>query len=719
MDKELFLEPEFVFFILVVAANLLLSFGVYHNDQRSATHKMFGMLGLSTSLWLVAMFLASSTADPQMYLWLARLTTFLATPMNVLFFLFARTLPAESLTMPNRYFRVLLLAAIVVMLFSLSPYEFSAVNTIDDRLKPVPGPFLPVFGIFSIALIVSAVLLLIKKARQSEGRSAQQYHMVIMGIGVMFALVVGTIFFPVLFFENSSFVHLAPLYTTLFLGATAYAIVRHQFMDIRVILQRGAIYTIIFSLVVSMYVAVMLLLGGIFRGAVSARQIIGTALTMVIGIYTVPIIDKYLRKITDSIFFKDAYDYSEAMRKLSKVLNKNLEVEKIISQTSDALKNIFKPDVVYVVVFHQAASRRATNGPCVETISYSERMVGALKKNGGVIDHSEIPFILHDPKTEQGQKELLSELVRLSEQCGIALSVPIILEDEAVGWLHLGKKLSGDLYTEKDVGLLETFSYQAAVAIKKAELHEKVENHSRDLEQQVAKRTEELKKLQEQQKQMMVDISHGLQTPLTVLRGELGFFNKRTRGSKRLKALEKSIEDISKLIYELLNLSRMESSPEIVKKEPVNVSALLAELVEYLTVVAQEKGIRITSDIAPKVTTLGNKKLLHEMVTNLVSNAFKYASPKRKRKYVRITLCHTATAVELCVADNGIGISRKELPKIFNRFYQVGNMENQKNKGTGLGLAITKTIVEKHGGTIAVTSTVGHGSCFTVRFPLL
>lgn len=240
--------------------------------------------------------------------------------------------------------------------------------------------------------------------------------------------------------------------------------------------------------------------------------------------------------------------------------------------------------------------------------------------------------------------------------------------------------------------------------------------HALELEKKVAERTAQIAELQEEQKQMMIDISHGLQTPLTVIKSEIGSLKKTSGRPDKLRVLEKSIDDVSKFIYDLLNLAKLESGVESFQKESVDLSELVKELAEYFGVLGRDKGISVSHGIQPNISIFGDKEKLRELVTNLASNAFKYMAPDREKK-ILINLSRINNCTNLIIEDTGVGIDEEHIPKIFQRFYRVGAAASNTNtKGAGLGLAIAKKIAECHGGEIKVESQLGKGTKFTVTF---
>ncbi len=257
-----------------------------------------------------------------------------------------------------------------------------------------------------------------------------------------------------------------------------------------------------------------------------------------------------------------------------------------------------------------------------------------------------------------------------------------------------------------------------AIGLERVELYEKIRRHSEELEEKVRERTAQLRQAREEERQVMADISHGLQTPLTIVRGELDLLKEKFPvADGTLDMLTKSIDGISKFIYDFLKLARFEAPQTAFKKEPVNFSQLLQELVEYFDVLGRAKDVAIVGEIEPDITVSGEREKLEELVTNLVSNAFKYIGEGHGKK-IAIALRRVPDGVELCVEDNGAGIDAEDLPNIFNRFYRSKARGRRSVEGTGLGLAICKTIADKHGAAISVESVPGKGTLFRVLFPL-
>ena len=172
------------------------------------------------------------------------------------------------------------------------------------------------------------------------------------------------------------------------------------------------------------------------------------------------------------------------------------------------------------------------------------------------------------------------------------------------------------------------------------------------------------------------------------------------------------------MVNEILDFSRLESGSIKLKKEYSNISELIRQNVESIKILADEKSIDIhfeSEDNIPSVPI--NIENIDRVIKNLLSNAIKY-SQDGKDIFVNVKSSDDKKYVEFSVKDNGIGIAKEHLEKIFDRFYRVENAAHTV-KGTGLGLHLVKISVEQHHhGTITVSSEEGKGSVFTVKLPL-
>ena len=216
--------------------------------------------------------------------------------------------------------------------------------------------------------------------------------------------------------------------------------------------------------------------------------------------------------------------------------------------------------------------------------------------------------------------------------------------------------------------------------------------------------------------------SHELKTPVTSLKGFTNVLQRRLtkqddlQGLYYLARMDAQLDKLTTLISDLLDISRMQSGKLLLRREPVDLDALIEETVENMQAATSTHQLLIEGKTGAQV--LGDKDRLGQVYINLLTNAVKY-SPRADKVIVRLFREEDPEQVVVSVQDFGIGIEETHHEKIFERFYQVTDPEEKTYPGLGIGLYISSEIVERHQGRMWVESRKGEGSTFFVALPLL
>ena len=228
---------------------------------------------------------------------------------------------------------------------------------------------------------------------------------------------------------------------------------------------------------------------------------------------------------------------------------------------------------------------------------------------------------------------------------------------------------------------------------------------------------ERLENLFNTQRRFTADVSHELRTPLTVIKGEVGLM--RLTGSvdeESIGNIEREVDRLTRLVGDLLLLSQAESGRLALDMAEVDLDTVLLEVYQQARTLAGDKLTVSLSEI-DQVHLIGDRDRLKQVLLNLAANAIQY-SPAGKS--VTLGLQRADDQVKLFVQDTGPGISPKDLPHIFDRFYRAERSRKRSaSSGFGLGLSIADWIVKKHNGRIDVSSEEGQGTLFTVWLPLI
>ncbi len=219
----------------------------------------------------------------------------------------------------------------------------------------------------------------------------------------------------------------------------------------------------------------------------------------------------------------------------------------------------------------------------------------------------------------------------------------------------------------------------------------------------------------------VANASHELRTPLASLRGFIETLQGPARNDvkaheKFLGIMHEQATRMSRLVDDLLSLSRLELKSHIAPDEKIDLAPLLGHVIDSLSPLAREVDVSIALDVpATPVTVYGDRDELTEVFENLIENACKYGQ-EGKRVEVSLSGGEEGKPVEVAIRDFGPGIPAEHVPRITERFYRVNVEASRSKKGTGLGLAIVKHILTRHRARMIVQSEVGKGTLFTVRF---
>ena len=225
-----------------------------------------------------------------------------------------------------------------------------------------------------------------------------------------------------------------------------------------------------------------------------------------------------------------------------------------------------------------------------------------------------------------------------------------------------------------------------------------------------------LQKQERLRKRLTSDMAHELRTPLTNLKSHVeALLDKVWEPTEEmLTSFYEEIERLIKLVEGLNDIAKLEQTNLNLNKSKFNLSLELGKIVTSFQPLYKESDSKIYSSLVPDVEVLMDKDKLKQVMYNLLSNSLKYSKINGE---VLLTLKSEKDSIIIEVKDNGIGISEKDLPFIFERFYRSDESRDKNTGGTGIGLTIVKTIVEGHRGTIDVKSTLGEGTTFVLTFP--
>ena len=232
----------------------------------------------------------------------------------------------------------------------------------------------------------------------------------------------------------------------------------------------------------------------------------------------------------------------------------------------------------------------------------------------------------------------------------------------------------------------------------------------------------ELKKIDQVRRDFVANVSHELRTPLSILRGYIETLldspeTSRDELSRILRVMERHSKRLDLLAGDLLTLAQLESANPHLQLGDIDLSSFLRDVIHDLEKKLANKQLHLLVDVSPDLPPIhADRTRLQEALYNLLDNAVKYS---REHGEIRLSARQREGEIELSVSDDGIGIAKEDLPRIFERFYRADKARSpDKVRGTGLGLAIVKHIAQLHGGRVEAESELDRGTTIRVVLPV-
>ncbi|MCP4154102.1 MAG: HAMP domain-containing histidine kinase [bacterium] len=282
----------------------------------------------------------------------------------------------------------------------------------------------------------------------------------------------------------------------------------------------------------------------------------------------------------------------------------------------------------------------------------------------------------------------------------------------------LGKKSSGEAYTTEDLRLLESLSIQLSLALVNAELHNKIKEHNKTLNQKVEEQTMHIKDLNKVKADFLDIVSHQLRTPLTRLRGYRDLYKDTDDLEKQKEYIEKlfeNIENFEHIIHPMLEITELKGGFQNSLFKTFNLVSIVTTITDKYRKIAQEKNLIFHLKAPQKLTITAQEGFIQSAIEKLISNAVTYT--QKGAITIGIALDRSDT-VSISIQDTGIGLSKEDKSVLFIPFKKGKRTKNIDVNTSGVSLFIVNQIVKRHHGSIIFKSKgVNKGSTFTLTIP--
>ena len=705
----------------IVALNTILAFIALARNSKSRANRVFALMVGVISVWMLASYYEDAASSLSVAKFFLHIDFFLAPIMGFLMLVFVVSL-FDGVKEPinKRAITKLGIIALTTSVFTWTPlFDISSAELTSAGISYTDNIW--TFMYYSVVLIFIATIArtLQKASKLAKGRTYAQIRIVSFGMILWgsLALVANTILVQVSGIPITS--RLGIYAATIYIGLTAYAIIKHKLFDIRAVVARSLTYILVILTVSVAYgiIAFVIVGGTVFRDSrLSFSQRLFYALLAVILAFTFQSIRRFFQRATDKIFYRDKYDPQELINAVGRILTAEIRLNVLTKEVTAVISKQMRVNKVDIVVVND------------KNIYYQARVLRSDSSELELKDLQELgkPMLVADDMSTGDRKDIM-------DKYGLRVSITLRTSEEFVGYLLLGEKLSGDIYNEQDLAVLRIIANELAVAVQNAKAYTEIQQFNKTLQakvvaatQKLRKANEDLKELDQAKDEFISMASHQLRTPLTTAKGYVsmvleGDFGKINPAMK--EPLTQSLDSANRmagLVSDLLNVSRMEAGRFFIDPTDVDLNVEVPAELAQLQTMADSKKVKVVFDKPAKPVPMMRLDLdkTRQVIMNLVDNAIHYSAPPNGGGEVHVRLVQEGEDIVFKVEDNGIGVPEAQQKKLFKKFFRAGNAQNARPDGTGLGLYLVKRVVEDQGGEVVFESKEGKGSTFGFRIPI-
>jgi signal transduction histidine kinase len=678
------------------------------------THRLFSLFLLGLAIWGIVIFGMRASPDIEhAYFW-ERWLIPLGVSVAVIFYHFSVQYTAVKIK--GWLLSFLYLICLLFILLAMTRLFISGMQIKSYGYAPIYTPVGVLWILLAGGVSIMALRNFVRAYRTSpyaEERNRAAY--IIIGIAFIF---IGGLFdvLPLLGL---------PLYPGLIIGnvvfclLTTAAIVRHNLLDIRIVLRKSIAYVLMSALIAIPFVGTFLLATKVFieEGFPSwAYFVLAIILALVL-----PYLWQRVQRQVDKWFYRDRYDYLQALETFSRETQSLTDSARLGSTMVNLIAKALRSSNVWLLQplprsgdFTTAFSAGVNNSTSVIRLKRRGALVKWLERSNSMLSYEDIEIIpqLQGVTSKKGQT---------LQQVGAELIVPLKAPTgQLSGVLILGKKLSEQPYTSEDKQLLSTIGSQMVTNLENARLYaasqqevterKRAEKEERRLQQELHL-SSRLASIGE----LAAGVAHEINNPLT---GILGFsqrlLRKSTDGevSRDLEIIHNEAQRAAKVVQNLLTFAHRREP----KKEYSDVNDIVKSALELRAYELKTSNIEVVTALAPNLPqVMLDFHQIQEVFLNIILNAEQVMTEVHSGGKLTIRTQQIKDCVRISFTDDGPGILAEHLDKIFDPFFTT----REERGGTGLGLSVCHGIVTEHGGRIYAESKPGKGATFFVELPVI
>ncbi len=692
--------------------------------KKQSTTRSFAATTGATAVWISLLWVADTTSSSI----LAKMCVNLAIPcvsiLTSLFLLFALDYPNQHIKKRKVLIGLLTLLNIIILIFAVLGKIILSVSLsrYGASIEKSSNLYIVHQVQADLSIILGLVVLNLKKRNLDV---IEKTRISIMTLGVFVALganiISGTVVTYIDGFQWFNIVATASV--VFFVASIGYTILRYKLFDVKLIIARAVAYLLTLATVASFYSLFIFIFLANILGAdkVSVAQRSTYSILAVLFGFSLPPLKKFFDKLTNALFYKDAYDAQAFLDQLNKILVGNIDLQPLLRQCAEHIEATLKAEYCLFAIRETESTPRRIIG--TRSRSFTE---ADITQTIHETPHIHQKVIVVD-ELEEGHVQLKKTLAK-NDIVILARLISNTNQKQGQGYILLGAKKSGNPYNKQDLQVLEIVVNELVIAIQNAMRFEEIQAFNVTLQEKVNEATrqlrrtnEKLKALDETKDEFISMASHQLRTPLTSVKGYVSMVIEGDAGKiskQQHELLGQAFASSQRMVYliaDLLNVSRLRTGKFVIEDKPTRLADVIETELSQLEEAAKSKQQTLTYKKPKDFPTLMlDETKIRQVIMNFTDNALYYTPAGGN---ITVSLEDKGSTIEFKVVDDGIGVPKAEQHHMFTKFYRAGNARKARPDGTGLGLFMAKKVIVAEGGAVIFESQEGKGSTFGFSFP--
>ncbi len=510
--------------------------------------------------------------------------------------------------------------------------------------------------------------------------------------------------------------NLALVPTVFFPISVAYALLKYSLFDLGNVLRVGLSRMALTAFLLAIY-SLLALFAGPWAGIYGSDPLVPIFFSVFVVLLFNPLL-RWIEGKVDRYLYRQDYDPALVQQEISLFLRSLADTAPLAAGFLQRVSERMGISLVALAYRPKNAAEYLTAGSAAPNSAAVAITEGAVALSALWGRDSYRGVFLDEVSANPLYRAERENLLRLFKNWRAELILPLVFEREVRGFVSFGAKRAAREYSAEDLRLLETLTEQLALSLENGKLYEESVNAYNE----AAALNRRLIEMDRVKKQFVANICHELRTPVSTIIGYGEILrDENFKGDARgiLNRLVNNGQELSQLMDDLMNFSRVETDVSVARFEPVKLTEIMAGLEMMTRRLIRERPIEFCLNVeSPVVTIESDAQRLQQILVQVLTNALKFTEKGKIEMTLRAADVSGGKFIEIAVADTGIGIKREDHELIFEDFRQLDGSSSRTYGGTGLGLGLCRRLATALGGTINLSSELGVGSVFSLVLPV-